>query len=249
MNELAKSIEENNKQRKSIEEQTIAEVLRRRTGRAVYPYANRDINSLLADARFAAHKPKIVICEQVENFITTLTPKIDPQPKAYTHRDRKNGLLVKAAVLMDRLKKMELVHLVKSKFSRYVNYTHNCQGMLFSQSCGDAALTDPRKLAETIETIVGYDSYFSGKGIRFMYLPVPRKENIYHDLIPNTPKPTLLPELVEKLESRGVTVIDLSDAYRASRKRNVLLYHMDDTHWNAAGVEIAAAAIAGQLER
>lgn len=93
------------------------------------------------------------------------------------------------------------------------------------------------------EVIASYDRMFMRKGIRFIFLPIPDKENIYYDHLPfnDLRKPEFLSKLTLRLQKRGIEVVDTQKAFdEAFRKNNISLYHTDDTHWNKDGVRITA---------
>ncbi|MBM3561390.1 MAG: hypothetical protein FJX53_16260, partial [Alphaproteobacteria bacterium] len=52
---------------------------------------------------------------------------------------------------------------------------------------------------------------------------------------------------------RGIAFVDLTpslaEAAQAGLAHGRLVYWRDDTHWNAAGIDVAAAAIAASLPR
>ena len=56
--------------------------------------------------------------------------------------------------------------------------------------------------------------------------------------------------LERRLEQEGIPVINLTDEYMQAAAREFqqgrYIYWLDDTHWNAEGIEIAAKAILRQ---
>ncbi len=68
--------------------------------------------------------------------------------------------------------------------------------------------------------------------------------------IKNPAKPKFLERLILKLQSAGIEVIDTQKAFdEAFLQENTLLYHTDDTHWNAAGVTLAADLVEKALQK
>jgi alginate O-acetyltransferase complex protein AlgJ len=228
------------------QDETISEVLHKKTGRDVYPYANRNINNLLSDKRFHCMSPKIVIFEQVENFIPS-APKINPLTKPYASLHITNPIVLKLLILLDRVKKIEFLRLLKSKFHHYINYDYKYKNILFSQ--GDVVNTelDSSKIDTTVETIVDYKNYFSKRGITFIYLPIPRRETVFYDLLPFKHEPKFLSQLIKRLEDQGVTVIDLLNPYMELKREGMFPYHLDDTHWNSIGVNVAATLLVNSI--
>jgi len=89
------------------------------------------------------------------------------------------------------------------------------------------------------------------KGIDLIVLLVPDKYVVYRDLLlppPSGPDREPFLDLVEKrLVAEGVPVINLTPIFR-ERARALLdhdeyLYFLDDTHWNAKGIQEAAESI------
>lgn len=69
-----------------------------------------------------------------------------------------------------------------------------------------------------------------------LYLPIPAKYTLYHDLINNDEYNNLLPRLYKGLDKRGVKYINLFSDYQ---KSDTLLYYRTDSHWNQKGIDIA----------
>jgi hypothetical protein len=95
------------------------------------------------------------------------------------------------------------------------------------------------KLDRAIDIIKSYNDILNSKGIRFIFLPIPEKENIFHEYL-HTEKPVFLEHLIFSLKEMGIEVVDTQKAFEEAFNDNVLLYHTDDTHWNANGVRVAA---------
>jgi hypothetical protein len=81
------------------------------------------------------------------------------------------------------------------------------------------------------------------RGLEFVFVPVPNKVSIYHDLITDIEYDQFVPKLVAELQSRGVCVVDLVPAFTEMRRSGVQVYHPTDTHWTRIGAERAADMI------
>jgi len=80
-------------------------------------------------------------------------------------------------------------------------------------------------------------------------MPIPNKENIYHEYL-GTKKPIFLENLISKLNELGVEVVDTQKAFdQVTAKTSSSLYHRDDTHWNAKGVKVAADLLADLIRK
>ncbi len=94
--------------------------------------------------------------------------------------------------------------------------------------------------------------YFQTRGIRWVVLLIPDKEQVYRELLPDRPQTRSLPpscfDAIElALREEGILVVNLLPVFRAAAARGELLYWPDDTHWNDAGMELAARAVADAL--
>ena len=90
--------------------------------------------------------------------------------------------------------------------------------------------------------IKAYDELLRSKGIRFIFLPIPEKENIYHEAL-QTKRPVFLEQLISALKNLGIETVDTQSAFEDAFQKGALLYHTNDTHWNRNAVEIAADLI------
>ncbi len=177
------------------------------------------------------------------------------------------------AVLLDRIYKNNMGNYFKSRLEIMIQHPvqlvikpsqrHDSpsavrgtadNGMLFLKETVDSMATGidilPEDIDRIAETIDSYDKAFRKMGINFVFMPVPNKESVYYEELPieDNKKPRFLKDLVLKLRHRGVEVIDVQQALEeASRKNNILLYHTDDTHWNAEGIKIVADLIEQRL--
>ena len=104
-------------------------------------------------------------------------------------------------------------------------------------------------LDEGLRRLVEFDRAVRQSGFRFVVLPIPNKENIYYDLLPEPRRPDFLDQVVAGARNAGIEIVDLQPDFRAARAEGALLYHLDDTHWTAAGVRIGARALARALTR
>ena len=94
------------------------------------------------------------------------------------------------------------------------------------------------------------------QGHELLVVLMPSKYTVYAPLLatPDTgPARSVgyLAELERRLQFRGIAVVNLVATLRAAAQVTLaadsLIYWRDDTHWNAAGVAVAARAIAPQL--
>ena len=93
------------------------------------------------------------------------------------------------------------------------------------------------------ETIAQYKNYCDSIGVKFIFLPLPNKETIYYNNVPLNEQPNYIVELNSILNKKGVTTVNTIKILN-DEKDNLLLYHLDDTHWNSNGVNIVVNELA-----
>ncbi len=244
---------------------TIAEALERELDRTVYSFAPRTMAGFLANDRFVDNPPKIVVVSRSERWITPASLKpidwkapnsgIEMQARAWfgrnTSRDFQNWF--------DFSAKKSYLLVFETRNSLGMNkpkIVDEKTGMLFYGV--SSAINEPsheERIKHAVDVVREYKAAAERRGMRFVFVPIPDKETVYFDLIPEThmnldTQPDFMSELVESLNEAGIEAIDLLSVYNEERSRSgELLYHMDDTHWNSHGVEVAARAIAKAVER
>jgi hypothetical protein len=244
------------------QEDTLSEMLERRLGLSVYPYAPSTIENFLRDKRFVSDMPKIVIFSSIERSLPDLKAPALSDLEAET-KPSKNIF----SSAMERFKSdtplTSLVNLFDQSFDpRIIEYllrqiTHVSPPPLYKYASGntlflqgDAANADipAAQVQEVADSIERYSDAFKQIGARMIFLPIPNKENIYYEMLPSKKKPLFLGDLISEVRARGIDIVDLQEYFRnAYEKNGQALYHADDTHWNASGVNIAADAIADYL--
>ena len=125
----------------------------------------------------------------------------------------------------------------------------NGQSMLFLGADDDAARDSGRRFSP--DYLVWLDSELARSNLRLLVLLVPTKSSVYGPLTREGAAPaskrTPFSRLAEALRSRGVSVVDSTEALKARAavdlSRNQYVYFIDDTHWNERGIEIAARAL------
>jgi len=95
-----------------------------------------------------------------------------------------------------------------------------------------------------------------GGGARFLLLFVPVKFRVYEgrcvesgEIVAGWASNDLPERMRSFAETEGIDFLDLTPPLRAAAAKGRLLYFQDDGHWNAAGIDIAARAVADRLIR
>ncbi|HEY3276715.1 MAG TPA: hypothetical protein VGJ94_08850 [Syntrophorhabdaceae bacterium] len=246
------------------QEDTPARALARELGAKVYSFAPGSVNAYLKEQRFLDHPPSLVILLSIERQVVTLRPvkKELVSPSAFERqliRARslmsENRMVEKVAIPVDRAFKAIMLHYVRAEIRRNLSLSTPGGGKgegqkrvlflppgLFGHEVPEALLK------ESVKVIAGYRDAFERRGVRFLFLPIPDKENIYHDLVPLKEKPLFLTRLVPALRKEGIETVDVLNAFEGTYRENgPELYLSDDTHWGAEGVRIAARLIKQEI--
>jgi alginate O-acetyltransferase complex protein AlgJ len=236
------------------QEQMLSEVLEGQLKVPVYPYAPAgSINSFLRDLRFQKDPPQVVIVSYIERDILNIPfPKLSQRRERfrsfYEWRDKLTQIrwVQFVGVMLDRLFKMNMLYYVRAKVGNgtlkdHYHFPSKFGPMLFVQ--GEAANKEVpyERFRKAVETIEACDQILKKRHIRFIFLPIPNKENIYHDFLPDPRRPVFLEELIQELKKRRIETVDTQKAFEDEyRKKSALLFFLDDSHWNPRGVRLAA---------
>ncbi len=242
------------------QEEMLSEVLEADLGISVYPFAPAGMNSFLKEERFKEHPPDIVIYARVERELFDLSPiKLRRDWKWVSrlkNRVRHLDFLQAIFIYLDRMAKGNMLHYLRASLRRSFRgtQTHSQRGMesiygrlFFLPQAKEGQSISKEKIRNIAEVIRSYRDAMASRGIRFIFLPIPDKENIFHELL-QISKPTFLEQLTDELEREGVETLHTVKAFEeAFREKQILLYHPDDTHWNVHGVKLAATLIKKRL--
>ncbi len=118
---------------------------------------------------------------------------------------------------------------------------------------GSAPMTD-EELTAAADALKRLSDYAEAHGADFVFLCAPNKNTVYPEKMPSLPARTADPDasnlsrLLPLLDERGVVYADVRPLL-AEAKKDRLVYHRRDTHWNNEGARIAAAAVYGTAGR
>lgn len=231
------------------QEDIFSERLEKITGRHVYPYAPRNINDFIQDTRFITSPPKVVILESIELCMAgheKLQIKSAVAPDDIRSRCESmirnlistDSTSLRTAMFIDRLGKKEVTGFMKARLEpKSLGFRYHD---LFFYQGSEVAVSSRAEITSIAKTIKEYHDYFRKKNILFIYMPIPNKETIYADFLPTKPRFVSLYYILQGLKQEGVPTIDLLGAFQLHRNKGGNPYQVDDTHWNAQGVRIAA---------
>jgi SGNH hydrolase-like domain, acetyltransferase AlgX len=109
-----------------------------------------------------------------------------------------------------------------------------------------------------ISYVVELNRHLNDRGQRLLVLLVPDKYTVYFPLVRDAPAaPVKAPLYLDRLEAAlagaGLNVINLTEVFRASAAeslaRGQYIYWIDDSHWNQAGIRIAAEQLARRIQQ
>lgn len=104
------------------------------------------------------------------------------------------------------------------------------------------------KLEYISNIITSYKNFCNSIGVDFIFLPIPNKETVYFDRVSLNIQPDFIFKLNSILASKGVKIINTLSLFHKERRVNdLLLYHLDDTHWNSRGVNVVSNAIVQKI--
>lgn len=233
------------------QDDTLASVLENRLGIGVYPFAPSDFRTFTRDPRIQARTPIVVVLSAVERNIGTLQTLSDTRFRRrladFRTQVMKFAPLRDVAVQVDRAMKSSGLHYVRAQVAGRADPVER-GGFLFLEG-PSANRPKPQSAVDAAVVRIRYfDRWCRDRGARFILLPIPNKENIYHDLFPGQVKPTFLRDLHLELSRQGIESIDTQSAFeRARAAEGQSLYLRDDTHWSPEAVRLTADLLADAI--
>ncbi len=239
---------------------TLGEMLERATGMRTYTFAPANMNTAVRalDRQFT-RLPRFLVLEVIERYVPLLRsadPAFFGKMPRYRPSPPRSPVADAFFIRLDHLEKLAALRTTRSWFNRmaaaWVRFA-------FPQSASESfsisrlrMITDdkatnapvPEEVIERCaQAVASYRPFLEARGIEMIFLPLPNKETIYWDYMEPAIEPTFLPRLIKRVRELGVTAIDVQAAMQAARKAapDTILYQLDDTHWNAAGVAVTTA--------
>ena len=242
------------------QEELLSEVLEKKLGQSVYPLAGERLRALFQHDLLRKNLPEVVILADIERDIPESLPLLRPKDlrtpsrvEEVARRIRLNPVLQNIATATDRIFKANMLNYLRARINgsgpswRRVDATPECP-IFFLQGAEANRPSSPERIEQAAHRLKGYSDFLQRKGIRFIFLPIPNKETIHYEYL-NTQKPAFLERLVKRLRELNIEVIDTQKAFdEIYQKTHKMLYHKDDTHWNALGVKITAELLEKQIK-
>lgn len=249
------------------DEETVSMRLSAHLGAPVYNFAGESLNAparFFRDERFARQRPKIVIWAPVARGIKarplffgedepgdspSLRNRLDSATDWLRARvetmNRDNGLVREARFGLQGM----LQRIRPNDHARTLSDGASILSLSLSEQ--NLLLTpEQRKIDHCIEMVAALAGILEGRGVKFIFSPIPESGTIYPELFDPAerrmlPDPSFLDRLIAGVRDRGIEVVDLRSVFSASRLP--YLYLADDSHWNARATDLAAQAWSKRL--
>ena len=240
---------------KLTQDETLADVLEKRLNKHVYSFAPATMNRFLATERFTKTPPEVVIVASIERRIPELPAVgangLNSRLRAFSGEIiNSSPVLTSLFITADRFSKVTLYHRTLADIERKYGtrkYIQHENEFFLEGEYANRTFSE-KEINNTANVIEGYKRVLDEKGIRFIFMPIPNKENIYYQLLPSGKKPDFLPRLMAELRRRKVDVVDLQRPFEHLHlEKNIPLYPTDDAHWNEIAVEEAATIVAQKI--
>ncbi|MCC9166764.1 alginate O-acetyltransferase AlgX-related protein [Pontibacter harenae] len=241
---------------KLTQDETMAEVLERMLQKDVYSFAPATMNRFLATERFQEDPPEVVVVSSIERRVPEL-PAVGANGINSKLRNitgtiiGSSQILTSFAVTADRVSKLGLYRRTLANIDRnlgnrdYIVYNNE----LFMEGEYANREYSEEEIMRISDVLEGYKNALDERGIRFLFMPIPNKENVYYKMLPSQKEATFLPRLFAELEKRNIPYLDTQSTFRQlHEQKNMALYPRDDAHWNEKAVEAAASLLANELQ-
>jgi len=218
------------------QDSTITSQLRELINGQIYNIAPSNFNEFISLLNLdIIDKPNLVVYGIVERSI--------PAPLSSTSIKYNASNATRISILRDRIKRLCFVEYLKARLlkSKGNGIKGKDSEMFFLN--GKNQYYHYEIINDIAETIAQYKNYCDSIGVKFIFLPLPNKETIYYNNVPLNEQPNYIVELNSILNKKGVSTVNTIKILN-DEKDNLLLYHLDDTHWNSNGVNIIVNELA-----
>ncbi|EKD94503.1 MAG: hypothetical protein ACD_26C00034G0038 [uncultured bacterium] len=238
----------------------------------VYAFAPSNFNKFLEDDRFVKNPPELIIFESVEKLVLHI-PAIIPKDQKinknsnltkYLHLFKLSDRFIsKIAVYKDRFEKEARINYLYARLAeipqKVVSGNMTFKSVSIKQELDIpvgtlkmAFYSEPEEyfknwkqvhIDQVSDILKGYQGELSKRETKFVFMPIPNKENIYWELVSGGKENDNLRRLINNAKSGGIVTIDLLTPYQKihSSDQKRLIYHLDDSHWNSDGVDVAVS--------
>ncbi len=224
------------------QEDMLYSVISNKTGLRVYSMGQVGINRFLSDSRFVLNPPKVLVFGVLErnmNNIDVLNKSVIVRSKYFFPIKER---------LVDLLDRSLKLNFIRKKISPSISSdnlaVNNSTRMVFYDVSLTQQLTNSFVVTQLVDEISSYNDLLADRNITLIFLPVPNKETVYYDDLPQNfknrySKSNFTSHISFLTNNAGVKTVDLLPIYNKEKSQS-FLYQLDDTHWNRDGVLIAA---------
>lgn len=188
-------------------------------------------------------KPKILIFSRVERYI--------PNIVVHSKKNNINTNFNVVTLLKDKISRRYFTKFLLSKiYNKNINheFDKSCSKMFFLN--GDKDYLEDNYVSKVIKSLKYYDAYCKDNNMKFLFLPMPDKESVYYDFIPIKRQNENLLEIDSILQVNNIYSLNTLEIYNNYRRSSSsLLYHLDDSHWNANAINIVSKEILNYIEK
>jgi hypothetical protein len=106
-------------------------------------------------------------------------------------------------------------------------------------------------LDTNVEIIKHFSNELFKRNIKLVVVPIPNKIDVYSKYLLPSWLGGVFPQretYLRKLKQSNVDIVNVLPALKEASKSQ-MVYYKDDTHWNNAGIKIAAQVIAGEISK
>ncbi len=197
----------------------------------------------------AITKPKILIFSCIETTTPEVFDTLSTNYKTTKFRIKESFKQANLAPLIDRSTRFYIIRYLASRIKKNTGrgVASELQKDLFFLEGKTIKVIDDNQLNQTAAALESYKKYCDKIGVKFLFLPMPRKETVYFNLVPLPSQPDYMERLSNAASKREIHTINTANIYAQNRKESQLYYQKDDTHWNPEGVKLIAKAVKSEL--
>ena len=221
------------------QDEILSEVFNKKSIQTAYNLAPSNFNQFLErlDNKIIS-KPKTLIYFSIERNIPKFK-KISNNTKGSAINRLKNPFLLNIITPFDKVSKLNYQkYLVSRMMNSKGQGLHYGGNMLFLQGKEVESRSNYSQVISHAQILKSYSDTCDTLGIEFIFIPIPNKETVYYQRAGLVSQPKYLKLLYSELAKRKVKTVNLLEIFN-NKKDSILLYHLDDTHWNSNSTNIA----------
>lgn len=226
-------------------------------GEPIYNYAfssHRMPAQFLADARFAAQPPEVVVYAPNQRNLSPalLSPHRSPAASSlsdfvqqrHERLELSNGLTRAARYAYNG------AHFELFGHEKLVWLPDRTPVLVLSVEHQRLHAHAPGRHERVVAAVAELGRVLAQRGIHLVFAPIPDVGNIYPELYPEAQRaaivePSMIDAVVARSRAGGLMVADLPGLFRANKWP--YLYRRDDSHWNERGVELTAEVLSSAV--